>query len=314
MTTVTRAKVTFADLLWVAWRRHRTLILATTALTAVAVLGMVRTIDASETGPTGLIGVYFRLFWQPQEVNLVFGAAIAVFWGAPLVAREHEARTSLVAWGQDVPATRWLTGQVALLGGLASCLAAAVWLTERYLTGRIHEVSNGAFYEPFTSWFEVSPQLQIGYALFGLAVGVAASVLVRRTMPAMGIALVVFGVARVGVIRWARPYLVPPVHTFEPFGNEYKFQVPDYAMYVSSGYADANGVPLAYQESWNCGRVGSVENFECVKAHGVAGHYADFQPLERLGLFQWIETGIFVVPAAGLLVLAWWWLGRARRV
>jgi len=313
MTTLTRPKVTFADLLWVAWRTHRTLILASTVLTLAVVASVLWSTATAEYGPAGLPGVYFRLFWQPREINLLFGAAIAVFWGAPLVAREHEARTSLVAWGQDVSATRWLTGQVALLGAVAACLAAMVWLSELHMVGEIRELSQNRLYQPFTSWFEVAPQVQIGYALFGFALGVAAGVLVRRTLPAMGIALVVFGVVRVQFMNWPRAHLLPPVHSFEAWSDNYRDQVPDYAMYVASGYADANGVPIG-DHTWTCDQSSPSAQLDCLKSNGVAGHYADFQPLERLGLFQWIETGIFVVLAAGLLVPAWWWLGRARRV
>jgi hypothetical protein len=314
MTTLTRPKVTSVDLLWVAWRTHRTLILASAALTVAVVASVLWSTATAEDGPTGLPAAYFRLFWQPREINLLFGAAIAVFWGAPLVAREHEARTNLVAWGQDVSATRWFTGQVALLGAVAACLAAMVWSSELHMTSAIRELSDNRFYQPFTSWFEIAPQLQIGYALFGFALGVAAGVLVRRTLPAMGIALVVFGVVRVQFMNWPRAHYLPPVHTFEAWNDNYHDQVPDYAMYVSSGYADANGVPIGYQDGWGCGGLASAENLDCLKANGVAGHYAEFQPLERLGPFQWIETGIFVVLAAGLLVLAWTWLKRARRV
>ncbi|WNV90638.1 hypothetical protein [Umezawaea sp. Da 62-37] len=314
MTTVTRPKVTFADVLRVAWRRHRTLILATAALTAALTASVLWSAETMEAGPGNLAGVYFRLFWQPQEINLLLGAAIAVFWGAPLVAREHEARTNLVAWGQDVPATRWLTGQVALLGFFAACFATVLGLSEQHLTSRIREITGGRLNQPFTAWFEVAPQLQIGYALFGFALGVAVSALVRRTLPAMGIALVVFGVVRVAIIERGRARFLPPVHTFEPWNDNYQHQVPDYAMYVGSGYGDVNGVPVTYQQSWGCGGLTSGENLDCLKANGVAGHYADFQPVERLDLFRWIETGIFLVLTAALLALAWYWLKRARRV
>ncbi|MCS7481730.1 hypothetical protein ACFFQW_45410 [Umezawaea endophytica] len=315
MTTVVKPRVGWGDLLWVAWRTHRTAILAMTGLTAAVVAGVFVLMGMTDTELGGLPAIYFRLFWQPQDTNLLFGAVIAVFWGAPLVAREHEARTNLLAWGQDVPATRWLAGQVVLLGAVATCLAAMVWMSEQYMVDTMRELSEGRTFTPFTTWYEVAPHLQIGYALFGLALGLAAGVLVRRTLPAMGIALVGFGVVRVAVIEWARPYLRPPVHTFEAWNADYKNQVPDYAMYVGSGYADANGVRIDYQGSWGCGdRVGSAGQLDCLKANGVAGHFAEFQPLERLGLFQWIETGIFVVLAAALLALAWAGVKRARRV
>ncbi|HWO60695.1 MAG TPA: hypothetical protein VNO31_11755 [Umezawaea sp.] len=316
MTALTRSRVTAADLLWVAWHRHRWLVVATAVVVAAGVATMlVRSSTVAAVADNQLATLYFRTLWRPMYVGLLFGVAIAVFWGAPLLSREYEARTNLVAWGQDVTATRWLAGQVALLGGLAACLAAVVGLSMKVMTEYLREWSGGHFYEPFTGWFEVAPHLQVGYVLFGFALGLAAGALTRRTIPAMVIALFGFLTVRVVVLEWVRPYLLPPVHTFEAWNTDYQPQVPDYAMYVASGYADANGEPVAYRSDWACdARPGSTGQTDCLKANGVAGHFADFQPVERVSLFQWIETGIFVVLAAALLVLAWTWVKRARRV
>ncbi|HEX6345107.1 hypothetical protein [Umezawaea sp.] len=314
-TTLTRPRVTTGDLLRVAWQRHRALVLVSTVLVVAAAVTIAFAGARTDAVLGSLPGFVLRVLWEPRDVNLLFGAAVAVFWGAPLVAREHEARTALVAWGQDVPPGRWLTGQVALLGAVASCLAAVLWLAEVQLVDKIRELSDDRLYQPFTTWFEVAPQLLVSYALFGFALGAATGTLLRRTLPSMAVALVVFGGARLAVMEWGREHFLPPVRTFEPWSDDHRSQVTDHALYVDSGYADANGVPIDYQDAWGCGdRVGSAGQLDCLKANGVAGHYADFQPVDRLDLFRWIEAGVFLVLAAGLLALAWYWVGRARRV
>jgi hypothetical protein len=47
---------------------------------------------------------------------------IGVFIGVPLLAREHEQRTLLLAWSQDVSPVRWLWTKLALLGPFVAIL------------------------------------------------------------------------------------------------------------------------------------------------------------------------------------------------
>jgi len=310
---MTKPRVTLVDLLWVAWRRHRTLILVTAGLVALTALLMVWTglAPPSKAGRLSLPGPL--LMDQFYSTDMFFGAVVGVFWGAPLVSREYELRTNLVVWSQDVSGPRWLVGQVALLGAVAACLAAVVGLTMGFLLDSVRGMT-GSSYRLFQSdSFEAVPHVQIGYTLFAFAVGVAASTVTRRTLPAMAITAAGFLSVRVVLARWGREHYLPPVHTFEawsPPGVAYVPQVPEDALYVSSGFGNASGVRKEYPEV--C--VGVDDTTGCLKDNGVAGHYAEFQPVERLELFRWIETGIFLVLAAGLLVLAWWWLKQARRV
>jgi hypothetical protein len=52
-------------------------------------------------------------------------AVVGVFWGAPLITREIEARTLPLAWNQSVTKTRWLAVKLALIG-LASMATAGL--------------------------------------------------------------------------------------------------------------------------------------------------------------------------------------------
>ena len=316
MTTMTKPRVTLVDLLWVAWRRHRSLILATTGLVALAALLMVWTGLALPSRMDHLSLPSFLLMDQLYSADMFFGAVVGVFWGAPLVSREYEQRTNLVVWSQDVSGSRWLVGQVSLLGAVAACLAAVVGPATGFLLDSVRGTTGGSYRLFQSDSFEAVPHVQIGYTLFAFALGVAAGTVTRRTLPAMAITAVGFLGVRVVLAWWGREHYLPPVHTFEawsPPGVDYVPQVPPDALYVASGYADVNGVPIG-DHDWNCAGRNAVEQLDCLKANGVAGHYAEFQPVERLDLFRWIETGIFLVLAAGLLVLAWWWLKQARRV
>ncbi|TWP48318.1 hypothetical protein FKR81_28950 [Lentzea tibetensis] len=133
-------------LLWVTWRQHRAVVSWTTVLVLVVVLFSPDLID-----------------WAFRNA---FGAVVAVFWGAPLVAREFEERTYLVAWGQDVSPARWLAVKCGLLGSAAVVLAALLDVR------------------------------QIGFTLFGFALGVVAGFVTRRTVPAIAFTLVGYVLVR----------------------------------------------------------------------------------------------------------------------
>jgi hypothetical protein len=112
---------------------------------------------------------------------------IGVLVGAPLVAREIEQRSQLVAWTQSVTRRRWYVTKAGILGvglGLAGLLAG---------------VANDHAQVPLTSggltssrwiWFfsiDLSPAAE---AVLAFALAVAIGAYLRRTLAAIGAALV----------------------------------------------------------------------------------------------------------------------------
>ena len=49
-------------------------------------------------------------------VLLLAPGLLGVFWGAPLVTRETEARTLPLAWNQSVTRTQWMAVKLGLVG------------------------------------------------------------------------------------------------------------------------------------------------------------------------------------------------------
>jgi hypothetical protein len=314
MTTTTRTRVGLPDLLWVAWRRHRTMLVVTTAVVLVAVGWILATAAFSDMSAiTRTIPIYLGTTDPIVYAGTLFAVVIAVFWAAPLVAREYEQRTHLVVWGQDITPARWLAGQVVLLGIVVACLSAALGTATNTLVSRmVYHSASPYGYRMFDSeYFEGVPQVQGAHAVFGFALGLACGALLRRTLPAMVLTLFGFVVVRFVLVMWGRSYYLPPVRTFQawsPPGVEYQRQVAPDARYIDSGYADANHVPMDSPPVCR----DAVEFTQCVKDNGVAGHFAYFQPVERVGAFRWIESGIFIALAAALLALTWYWVRRVR--
>ena len=62
----------------------------------------------------------------------------------------------------------------------------------------------------FTSVFDQRGIVPIGYAAFAFALGVAAGLIIRRTLPAMATTLVGFVAVRMLVTFLVRPHLIAP--------------------------------------------------------------------------------------------------------
>jgi len=148
----------------------------------------------------------FHLLQGLGTVLVVVPAVIGVFWGAPLVARELETGTYELAWTQSVPRWRWLAVKLGLAGLASVAVAGLLSLMLTWWSSPIDRVNA----DPF-SVFDQRGIVPLGYAAFAFALGVAAGLLLRRTLAAMAVTLVVFAAVRVAVTRWVRPNLLAPL-------------------------------------------------------------------------------------------------------
>jgi len=129
--------------------------------------------------------------------------------GAPLVAREVEQRTHLVAWTQSVSRRRWYAAKTsALAAGLAMAglIAGTVnaWLQ--------HQLTAGDTSSSRWSWFASVNLAPAGEAVLAFALAVAFGALMRRTLPAIGAALAGFTVLLLAA-RWTVQALTPDSKT-----------------------------------------------------------------------------------------------------
>ncbi len=74
----------------------------------------------------------------------------------------------------------------------------------------------------------------IGYAAFAFALGVTAGVLIRRTLAAMAITLVVFAAVQFIMPTVVRPHLIAPVHVTAAFNANDAMQVMTTSAHGSS--------------------------------------------------------------------------------
>jgi hypothetical protein len=151
------------------------------------------------------------------------------------------------------------------------------------------------------------------YALFGFALGVAVSALVRRTVLSIGLTAVFFTGVRVAVLQWRPTFFAPLRAVLPPRGPFYTSDAGPGTLQIGFGQpVDAAGRPVTvplqcydiHTNTWS---------ESCARAHGAVATYQDYQPVSRLLTFQLIEFGIFAVLAAALIAFTLYRL-RSNRV
>jgi ABC-type uncharacterized transport system permease subunit len=172
----------------------------------------------------------------------------------------------------------------------------------------IGELNIPPFLDPY---FAAAPLVQVGYALFAFALGLAVSALTRRIVASMGVSLVVLLLTRFVLALVARPHYETPVRATSPVGHPLFENVPLHALRVNSGFLTTSGAT-----SHSTGTCSGPEQVyaHCLRQHGIVARYVDYQPPSRIGDFQLIEFGIFTVLAILLFAATWWLIRRTRRL
>ncbi|HEY1822942.1 MAG TPA: hypothetical protein VGG83_23705, partial [Trebonia sp.] len=158
----------------------------------------------------------------------------------------------------------------------------------------------------------------IGYAVFAMALGIAAGTVARRTLPAIAVVLGGFIALRLVISDLLRPHYLAAVTTY--YNVTGSFTPPGQAWVLAQGAVSRTGqvVPAGWGSLYNalpasCQRLlpgsptaksgGSLSDvFSCMQAHGWRG-FATYQPAARYWPFQGIETGIYLVLAAALIAV-----------
>ncbi len=207
-------------MIWTTWRQHRAeaavggvllaalaaalLVVGSTARSRASALGLPRCTSGCGDGLD-------RLHRDFHSIPPFIAALIAIpilagmFWAAPLISREYEAGTHRLAWTQSVSPLRWITVKIALIFGTATAAALALGLLATWTLDPLNDAFGGRYN---STWYDTQGIVPVACMLFALAVGVAASALFRRTIPAMAVTLLGYAAARIP-IHWLRWHFAP---------------------------------------------------------------------------------------------------------
>jgi hypothetical protein len=326
---------------WLVWRQHRNQVyLAAAALAAFAVLLLITGVQmaaqyrsasalcaashtCSNLANALTLGSPLMLIVVPLTV--VVPCLLGVFWGGPLVARDLETGTSRFAWTQSITRRRWLTAQAGWALLAAAAWGGAVSALVTWWSSPVNALKDQNF---LPSQFDIQGIVPVGYALFAVALGIAAGALFRRTLPALAATIAVFTLLRLVIGQDLRShYLSAVTRTFSfiprpghplalPRGSYWLVsqglvgpagRIPTSPAHGPAVSLTVSGVPINISDMPSACAALAIQApgrvFSCLTAHGYRGIFVSYQPAGRYWAFQGIETGIFVLLAAALIAV-----------
>jgi hypothetical protein len=301
---------------WLLWRQHRVqayVSIIGVALFAIAVVltgvHMAHVYSSSLAACTSnqtcdLVGNLFSGYGAIIDLvhlSIALPVLLGAFVGATLVAREREQATNVLVWTQSVTRRRWLLTKITtvLIGTVivsASVSALVTWWsrTPNSLDGNRFEGAQ----------FDTQNILPVAFAIFAVALGIAAGCVLRRTLPALATTIGVYVGARVLVSVYLRPnYLRPSTRSFPLTGGS---SLPSGSWILKEHLVDAAGNVTAGRLTTpaSCGPiVTKADAARCLSRIGVH-QVVSYQPPSHYWPFQWIEAGMFLALGAALLAIA----------
>ncbi|RAN99466.1 hypothetical protein GAR05_02711 [Micromonospora saelicesensis] len=335
-------------MIWMTWRQFRTPALATGTLLLALLGGLALTWSevtqlARETGYTGCqgdacraAGEAFLQALQPgwaSEFHIaaigalyLLPALVGIFWGAPLVARELESGTYRMVFSQSVSRGRWLLVKLA-----AGCGAAALGagLLSLVLTEWAQPIDGASADRMNPLVFAARGIVPVGYATLAFVVGVATGLLLRRTLAAMAVTLLVVISLQIAAPFVVRPWLAQPVTTVSPLHFDGDFGIsmsPDTGRMtvhvepdrrgdwiVSSTTITSTGAEFTGPaDMTQCGPRASGGREACQRWLGEQNLSlkVSYVPGSKFWDLQWREFGVLIALTVALSLFSLWWVRR----
>ena len=250
-------------MIWLSWRQFRTqaLSIAALVLVLIAVLALtwaqvaelarragcrpddcdIRAANALSEALTDKVPGIF--YYVVLVLMLVLPILVGIFWGAPLVARELETGTYRMIFSQSVSRRRWLLVKLAV-GGVA--VAVCTGLASLVLTpwAEVIDLARDTRLSPLI--FAGRGIVPIGYGALAFVIGVLAGQVLRRTVTAMAVTLLVMAILQVIAPFLMLRALAQPVVSLRPLRV-----VPGLVLIVEPGTNAARVIlPGTIQGAW----------------------------------------------------------------
>jgi ABC-type transport system involved in multi-copper enzyme maturation permease subunit len=321
-------------MIWMSWRQFRTQAVVAAATLAVIAIYLVilgtqirhtYNVDLAQChSKGGGCGALMTEFEQKYSTRLYFLDALliaapgllGIFWGAPLVARELEAGTLRLVWNQSVTRRRWLAVKL-LFVGLASMVAAGlVSLLLTWAASPFDHVVADRFTSLLFGTRNIAP---VAYAAFAFVLGTSIGLMVRRTVPAMALTVLVFAVVQGVMPALVREHLSSPVTASQPMtaetiknlsflgsdGNIGGLKIPGAFVVSVSKLLASNGQPVDPNQ-YNVCTSGLPESAAPCLAKLNLHVQVAYQPADRYWDFQWLESAIFLALSVLLAGFGLW--------
>jgi hypothetical protein len=211
--------------IWTIWRQHRAeagvaafisvglatamLVVGTVARDRADALGLPTCTSAHGDCSAALEALHRHFHTIPPFTAALIAVPLlaGMFWAAPLVSREYEAGTHRLAWTQSVSPRRWITTKIAVIFAILAAAVLGLGLLASWALDPLTPAFGGRYN---STWYDTQGIVPVACMLFALAFGVAASAVIRRTIPAMSVTLLAYAAARIP-IHWVRAHFWPAV-------------------------------------------------------------------------------------------------------
>ncbi|KOX18621.1 transporter [Saccharothrix sp. NRRL B-16348] len=327
---------------WLTWRQLRFPVVSVYA--ALALIGVGLAVSRPVRGGFG--DQEFPYLGSLLAVQLL-PAVLGVFWGVPMITRELETGTHNLVWNQSVTRSRWLAVKLGV--GVPAAMVAAGVLS-LVVTWWADPIDSAAALETERSFepritplvFVARGIAPIGYAAFAFVLGIAVAILLRRTVTAMAVTLVVYAAVQLAVPFAVRPHVLPPVEESvtltarsiagvqtEESPNGYVPQSlrvlePAGSWVLANETVDANGavvrpLPAAVgdcmpAEGTEPPTLADLDRMrECFARLSYLGYrqHLAYQPASRFWPAQWVELAVFLALSA---LVTWFCFRRLRHL
>lgn len=311
-------------MIWMTWQQHRwqaflggaafvllTLFLLLTGLHMAAdyqqmgVASCLSSTSAQNTRCTIIIGTfqqhYGNIATLVMLLLMLMPVVVSILVGAPLVAREVEQGTHLLAWTQGITRQRWLAVKLTaiLLAGVLASTGVTILLS--WWRTPLDQLQS-----PLTPViFDVKGIVPVAAMVFALSLAIAAGTLVRRTILAIGITIVIYLAIFIPAMD-LRFYVLPPTTvTWDMLTQASPAINQGTGWVIDHGELDHQGhVVSDVTVNSTCDAAQSYG--QCLHDHGWLV-YNVYQPTNHFWTLQGIEASLFFVLTVGLLAFTFWW-------
>jgi hypothetical protein len=342
-------------MIWLTWRQFRGSAAVVLGALAVAVVAL------AVTGPqvADLLSVRGKDFFDElsrdtlKRTLFVVGTAlvylapavIGAFWGAPMVARELEAGTHRLVWNQSITRTRWLGTKLGV-AALGAAAVGSIGLVVTWWCGPLDDaVRLGYADDEIIAAPRLLPELfgsrgvvPIAMTVLALVVGVAAGLLIRRTVAAMAVTVVAVVAVQIAMPALVQSHLAAAENASititsenlrglrlmgEPGGPDPKVGGIEVAVGKPGAWVtenrtiDADGNPVQFLPSYaeDCAETPNSDPavidacFARLAGDGFRQQVV-YHPASQFWTIQWREAGLLLALAGGLAGFCFW---RIRR-
>ncbi|MGP3981408.1 hypothetical protein [Streptomyces sp. KR80] len=307
-------------LTWSVLRVHRAPLWIWTAFVAAGIGGLLWLYRMGEeaelaNGPCGtggglppcgsihdVVSDYTPLLGLAAAVIAYLPFAVAAYAGGALIGRELESGTAALAWTQSVTPARWLAAKLAVPALLFTTGTALLSLLLRWVWSSGDKALVNQWYE--NDFFHATGTAGVAYVLLGLAIGALAGLLMRRALPALGLAFFVTLLVYFLGDRYRSELWPKAIWT-----GEKAVSVPNSAQQFDLAMVTASGKRVNDLACFGTEHPSDLK--KCMAQNGVTDFYAEVHPAAHYWPIQLVETGI-VLALAALATAAAFWLLRRR--